>query len=70
MFKLRSEVSAYVRVCEHLIASTTIYGDEKLTVDECELVEYYAGRLVKLTQGSTDSACQLDMYHRSCITIL
>jgi len=70
MFKLRSEVSAYVRVCEHLIASTTIYGDEKLTADECELVEFYAGKLAKLTRGSTPDALQLDMYHRSCITIL
>lgn len=54
MFKLRSEVTTVARACEHLISETMMKGYPKLTDDECQVVEYYAGELLKVTQ--TESA--------------
>jgi hypothetical protein len=50
--QLRNEVSSYVRACEHLISSATMPGEVKLSVDECQLVDYYVVELSKVTLPS------------------
>lgn len=62
MFTLRNEVVSCVQACERLISSATMQGNPQLTVEECEIIEYYAGKLLKLAQASTfDGLQQLDM---------
>jgi hypothetical protein len=50
MLKLRSEVVAVARACERLISETMMKGDVQLTDDECQVLYYYAGELLKVTQ--------------------
>ena len=62
MFTLRSEVSFFVRSCEYLISATSKQGNAQLSTEECEIVEYYAGKLLKLTAApSPDAGLQLDI---------
>jgi len=51
---LRHEVSNLIRACEHLISVTKMPGETKLSEDECELVDYYAGELSKATTPTTN----------------
>ena len=50
MFKFRSEASTYKRACEYLISVATMRGNEKLTADECQVIDYYAAELSKITE--------------------
>ena len=47
---LRNEVSSYIRACEHLISAATMRGNEKLTADECQIIDYYAAELSKVAE--------------------
>jgi hypothetical protein len=64
MLNIRHEVSYYMSACERLISLAMMPDHEKLTVDECRVVEYYAGELSKIVQSETDdddASMQLDM---------
>ena len=47
--QFRKEVFDYIRACEHLISASSMPDNGKLTVDEREVVDYYAGELSKVT---------------------
>ena len=49
--ELRNEVSSYIRACEHLISAATMPGNVKFTVDECQVIDYYAAELSKITEA-------------------
>jgi hypothetical protein len=57
MFKLRDEVTSYMRACEHLISD--VQCNSKLSVDEREVVDYYAGELSRLTKTEPDGDTNL-----------
>ena len=48
--QFRNEVFSYIRACEHLISAARMPGNAKLTVDECQVVDYYADELSKVTE--------------------
>ena len=70
MFILRTEVSSYIRACEHLISAvSSMRGKEKLTADECEMVAHYTEKISKLTEPATANDRQLDMFS-ACVTLI
>ena len=48
-FQFRNEVSSYIKACEHLISAATMPGNEKFTIEECQVINYYAEELSKVT---------------------
>ena len=49
--QFRNEVSSYIRACEHLISAAKMPGNEKLTSEECQVIDYYAAELSKVTES-------------------
>jgi|SoimicmetaTmtHMA_FD_contig_31_26179296_length_237_multi_1_in_0_out_0_1 hypothetical protein len=48
---IHNEVSSYIRACERLISAVTMPGKANLTVDERQLVDFYAAELSKVTES-------------------
>lgn len=55
----RNEVFSYIKACEHLISAATMPGNEKLTADERQVVDYYAGELSRVTETDANVAVHL-----------
>lgn len=49
MVDLRPEIQAFVRMCEHVLAS--LLGDAPLSADEREVVRYYVRELAAQVGG-------------------
>lgn len=50
----RNEVFSYIRECEHLISAARMPGNAKFTVDERQVIDYYAAELSKVNETDTE----------------
>lgn len=57
--QFRDEVFSLIRACERLISAARMPGNAKLSVDERQVVDYYAAELSKITETGSSVTVSL-----------